>query len=228
MKPKGLTLVEVLIAIVVSSVVVAAMFFSYNTFQTSYRGIMDRVNISQNARSSLSMIVSDARMAGFKDFNSSNTTISQPVELTDNQNSPDEIKFIYDADKTTRVRISYKLDKTDPSDTYYFLAKQREVWVSNNWTKNSSNGGYEYEKVADYILDMQFILRNSANLKINSSQSNKANNVETFIVVRSPNKISKWNQSTPIVSDNSSITCANNYVCEDFFVSVYPRNIMKN
>lgn len=228
MKPKGLTLVEVLIAIVVSSVVVAAMFFTYNTFQTSYRGIMDRANISQNARSSLSMIVSDARMAGFKDFNSSNTTISQPVELTDNQNSPDEIKFIYDADKTTRVRISYKLDKTNPSDTYYFLAKQREVWVSNNWTTNSSNGGYGYEKVADYILDMQFILRNSANLKINSAQSNQANNVETFIVVRSPNKISKWNQSTPIVSDNSSITCANNYVCEDFFVSVYPRNIMKN
>ncbi len=62
-------MVEVLIAVVVSSIVMAAMFFTYDIFQKSYKGIIDRSIISQNSRNAISIMIRDMRMAGYKDFN---------------------------------------------------------------------------------------------------------------------------------------------------------------
>ena len=226
---QGLSLIEILIAIVVSTVVMAAMFFTYNTFQNSYQGIMDRSVISQNARTALSIIANDIRMAGYKDFNSKWGDVSgNVINHSDKSNGPDTLEIIYDYNKDERVKIGYRLAKTNSADEHYYLEKARFIWTGAAWSTNSSLGGYNYEKVSDYIMDLQFVMRNASNNKVNSNQSNQAQTVETFIVVRSPNKISKVNTPKIFTSDNNKVTCKDNFHCEDFFVSIYPRNIVKN
>ena len=46
----GLTLIEILIAIVISSLMMAAMFTSYTIVNSTYRQVTDRAKISQSGR----------------------------------------------------------------------------------------------------------------------------------------------------------------------------------
>lgn len=226
MNNQGLSLIEILIAIVVSTVVVAAMFFTYNTFQNSYRGVLDRSIISKNARTALTMISKDIRMAGFRDFNSKDNFSDQVIILNDSSNGPDSIEVTYDYNVDERIRVGYKLEKEN-NNKFYHLSKSRKVWDGSKWSTSSTLGAYDYDKVLDYIMDLQFVLRDKKNLRLNSNQSDQAQTVEIFLIVRSPNKISKLKTVT-LQSDNRNIICEDNYHCEDFFVSVYPRNIIKN
>ena len=49
-KISGLTLIEILIAIVISSLMMAAMFTSYSVVNSTYRQVTDRAKISQAGR----------------------------------------------------------------------------------------------------------------------------------------------------------------------------------
>ena len=64
----GVTLVEILIGIVISMIMMAAMFTSYQAVNNSYSQVIDRAKISQTGRNILGMIVKDIRLAGFKYF----------------------------------------------------------------------------------------------------------------------------------------------------------------
>lgn len=216
---KGLTLVEVLIAVVVSSIVMAAMFFTYDIFQKSYKGIVDRSVISQNSRNAVSMMIRDLRMAGYKDMNNSNP-LSTPVIHVDNNNAPDSIEVIYDENKDNRIKIAYKLVK-ETGNNFYFLAKAKDKWNGSGWTPI-----YAFEKVADYFEDLQFSLKDSTGNKTN--QASNANYIEIYVILKSPSEIHKQPIAQTFNSDNRSIIIKDKYLREDFFVSVYPRNIIKN
>ena len=222
---RGLTLVEILIAVVVSSIVMAAMFFTYDIFQKSYKGIVDRSVISQNSRNAISIMIRDMRMAGYKDFNQTDPLPTPTIIHTNNNNAPDEIQIIYDENKNDRIKIAYKLDKEKSTDNYYFLAKARYGWNGSAWT-TSIAGGYAFEKVADYFEDLQFSLKNSSGNK--TTQSSSANYIEVYAILKSPNEIHKQPVAQNFISDNRTIVVTDKYLREDFFVSVYPRNIIKN
>ena len=66
----GVTLVELLIGIVVSSIMMFALFTSYNAINNSYSQVSDRVEISRTGRLALGMLLKDIRMAGYFDINS--------------------------------------------------------------------------------------------------------------------------------------------------------------
>ena len=216
---KGLTLVEVLIAVVVSSIVMAAMFFTYDIFQKSYKGIVDRSVISQNSRNAISMMIRDLRMAGYKDINSSNP-ISTPIIHEDKNNASDKIEVIYDEDKDNRTKIAYKLEK-EPGNNFYFLSKAKSRWNGSKWSVI-----YDFEKVADYFEDLQFSLKDSTGNK--TDQVNNARYIEIYVILKSPSEIHKQKILKTFNSDNNSITFEDKHLREDFFVSVYPRNIIKN
>ena len=72
MKPKkisGMTLVEVLVAIIIGTITVAAIFYSYNIFNKSYQGVADKAKMSTSTRNALTMIARDLRNAGYYDIN---------------------------------------------------------------------------------------------------------------------------------------------------------------
>ena len=68
-KKLGMTLVEVLVAIIIGTITVAAIFYSYNIFNKSYQGVADKAKMSTSTRNALTMIARDLRNAGYYDIN---------------------------------------------------------------------------------------------------------------------------------------------------------------
>ena len=62
----GFTLIEILIAIVISAIMMGAMFTTYNVVNKSYSQVSDVASISSAGRDVVSMMMRDVRMAGFK------------------------------------------------------------------------------------------------------------------------------------------------------------------
>ena len=62
----GFTLIEILIGIVISSIMMAAMYTTYSVVNNSYSQVTDRAKISRSGRDIVEMLMRDVRMAGFK------------------------------------------------------------------------------------------------------------------------------------------------------------------
>ena len=96
----GVTLIEILIGILISVVMMGAMFTSYTAVNKTYRQVTDRAKISQSGRDIVGMIVRDVRMAGFKYFNDNIQTTDQhsPIIITKSSNFAtecDKIEIVY-------------------------------------------------------------------------------------------------------------------------------------
>ena len=68
-KIQGFTLIEILIAIVIVSLMMAAMFTSYTLVNSTYRQVTDRAKISQAGRDTVGTMLREIRMAGFRYVN---------------------------------------------------------------------------------------------------------------------------------------------------------------
>ena len=62
----GLTLIEIMVGVVISSVMMAAMYTTYNVVNNSYSQVTDRAKISRSGRDIVEMLMRDIRMSGFK------------------------------------------------------------------------------------------------------------------------------------------------------------------
>ena len=62
----GLTLIEMLIGIAISSMMMAAMYTTYSVVNNSYSQVTDRAKISRSGRDLIGMMMRDIRLAGFK------------------------------------------------------------------------------------------------------------------------------------------------------------------
>ena len=95
----GVTLVEILIGIVISMIMMAAMFTSYQAVNNSYSQVIDRAKISQTGRGVIGMLVKDIRLAGFKYFDdvSKSPTNYVPILITKSTGSGscDKIEIMY-------------------------------------------------------------------------------------------------------------------------------------
>ncbi len=82
----GFTLIEILIGVVISSIMMAAMFTTYTIVNNSYSQVTDMAGISRSGRDIVSMMMRDIRMAGFKYyygvFDDANTNIPAQGSIT--------------------------------------------------------------------------------------------------------------------------------------------------
>ena len=62
----GLTLIEILIGIVVSSLMMAAMYTTYSIVNTTYSQVTNKAQISRSSRDLIELLIRDVRMSGFK------------------------------------------------------------------------------------------------------------------------------------------------------------------
>ena len=62
----GGSLIEMLIGIVISSIIIGAMYTTYSVINQTYSRVTDVAGISKSGRDIVSMIMRDVRMAGFK------------------------------------------------------------------------------------------------------------------------------------------------------------------
>ena len=154
----GVTLIEILIGIVISMIMMGAMFTSYTVVNNSYSQVSDKAKISQSARNLVGMIVRDIRMAGFKYFNDTikETNDHIPIKITKSKNfntDCDKIEIVYgdavlNPSKNPpyiyeRFRVSYFCEKSkivdkakSSANTVYIDAfaiyKKKEKWDANS------------------------------------------------------------------------------------------------
>ena len=141
----GVTLIEILIGVVISVVMMAAMFTSYNVVNSTYSQVTDTAKISQAGRETLGMIMRDVRLAGYKYFGDDipyDPAQHIPILITKQSltNPCDKIQIVYGDLKSknttpatfdfVRYRITYQCaedSRIDPkgngSQTYFDTEK---------------------------------------------------------------------------------------------------------
>ena len=62
----GLTLIEIMIGIVITTIMMAAVYTSYSVVNQSYSQVSEKAKISRASRDIVTMLMTDVRMAGFK------------------------------------------------------------------------------------------------------------------------------------------------------------------
>ena len=124
-KEHGFTLVELLVAMAITAVVMAAVYTLYKTQQESYIAQDQVVEMQQNVRASLYQMARDMRMAGFNpqrapnvggfvtqlpdDGGGTTTTNSTNIALTIDKDSNDVSNGVIDIDDDDE-QIAYRLD----------------------------------------------------------------------------------------------------------------------
>ena len=255
-KNSAFTLIETMVALVISTIAVAAMYNAYLFFNKSYQGLLDKAAISNAGRTSLSVIAKDLRNAGYKDMNYSRA-FDRWIEQTNNYNSTqaDSLVIWYNTSPTERLRIRYYLKKY-PTGKEMFLAREVVENPTNSpklryCDRYSSQKNCEPQNIVPFVTDFQVVFKdangnelrpvcadkktvsNAAPSTPGCSTAGKANQskvhtAEVYLTVRSPNPINKTQKKYRIANADSDRTLPpDNYHRETFYISVYLRNIVK-
>ena len=176
----GVTLVEILIGIVISTIMMGAMFASYTAVNSSFQKVVDKAQISQTGRDVLGMLLRDIRMAGFKYYGDNIKTNDEhtPILITktsDKTKNCDAISIVYgdvDYDKDSTPKYTYKrykisyfceptkiIDKTTGNAADAFaLFKTKQNWNESaaRWEYTDPPVTYEKQLVVNYVQDLIF------------------------------------------------------------------------
>ena len=124
----GVTLIEILIGILISVIMMGAMFSTYSVVNNTYSQVSDRAKISRTGRDVLGMIMRDVRMAGYKYFgdNIQTSNLHIPILITKSTNfnqACDKIDIVYgdydfnaSSNKYERYKITYECIKSTIPD----------------------------------------------------------------------------------------------------------------
>ena len=113
-KHRGFTLVELLVAIAVASIIIRGSYLSVYKFTKQQNISSTYLDISQNARTAMEFLKRDIRMAGYKDYESSHGEIIDKLVINDSgADCCDKIDIIYDKKSTERIRRTYEVIETN-------------------------------------------------------------------------------------------------------------------
>ena len=145
-----MSLVEILIAIVISTIVITAAYASYSVIRSNYDFQQDMKYMSETARSVVKMIARDIRMAGYTDFDAAQ--ITEAVKITDSTSKCcDRIDIIYDRSSSERVKISYYVQQYN---NRHRLFKKIDKCTKSDCSTTSTL--QSAQPIADYVEDLQF------------------------------------------------------------------------
>ncbi len=217
----GYSLIELIMAAFVGSIVIAGAYASYSVVASQYQKGSGIGDVRDFAIPTISIISRDLRMAGFRAVDNNIETIygriNPPIQITDTAGACcDSFWVVYDKDINTRLRITYSVAaRANPTRNALFM--DIDQWDGNAWN-NTTNDAI----VADYVEDFQ----------VEGANNNSAGDptlVSFNIVFRSRNK-----SQTPITFTKSaygsgnydSYSITDNYLREEFDTSVILRNLL--
>ena len=91
----GYTLVELLVAIAVTSIVLAGTYAAYTFFAQQQQALLAQTEVDRGALRAIDLMQSDIRMAGYKDYNNPNAMpATQAIVIS--SAAPGDIRFVYD------------------------------------------------------------------------------------------------------------------------------------
>lgn len=181
MKNKGFTLTEILVAIVIGVISVAAAFSAYNYYTKSYEAVTQKSAVNTSAREALILITKDLRNAGYIDANFLSSSCenitnerqaklklasvsSRRSGLSGKYGQSDFLAVWYTISPKERKRVFYWIVKEQNSNDY-FLARDIVINPEGNnrgscgtWT-NAYNHPVDTELLVPHVEDFQVIFK---------------------------------------------------------------------
>lgn len=113
----GYSLVELLVALAVTSIVISGTYAGYSFFSHQQQKLLAQTEIERNVIRAMDLLTSDVRQAGFKDFYNINPMLpAQPISV-----APSDIVIVYDDYDSNNVQyralIHYYLQPYTPQGT---------------------------------------------------------------------------------------------------------------
>ena len=152
----GLTLIEILIGIVISSIMMAAMYTTYSVVNNSYGQVTDRAKISRSGRDIVEMLMRDIRMAGFKYMLGTNTLGFSTRSYLEFKGGHTSLSESHDPIIIVKGQLGYtradlgatpaSLPKHDPSD----LCCDKIHIVYDDFNQNDAVQPYKRYKITYY------------------------------------------------------------------------------
>ena len=228
---KGITLVEILIGIVVSSIMMGAMYATYSAVNRTYSQVTDRAKISQTGRDVVGMLMRDVRMAGFKYFGDNIKTTNEHIPILITKSSRpgkccDQLDIVYGdvkySDATppvmtySRYKITYSgkpsilVDKVTGSViNAYAIYKSKKLWSTSgsSWEVPSGNDKfYNDVKIVDYVVDMEFVPIDEDGLKISPPPTATNSNKDKIYKIKIVDIILTTRSTKPFFKSNITQT----------------------
>jgi type II secretory pathway pseudopilin PulG len=240
-KNSAFSLVEILVAIVIGVISIAAAFASYTYFTKSYKSVSERAELNRTARQALSIITRDLRNAGFKDVNK--TTDQDAISVNQKYlDNIDSLSIIYSTSSNKTNVIDYRPIKKSNGDVY--LEREGIEFVSNLVDFQvvlKDKDGAELFPVC-YSCGSQEKSQGSENIingiKLGKANQKKVHTAEVYLTVKSSNEI--YGEKKKIIITNhikrngnvhtngNTQTFDDRFLRETFFVSVHARNLATN
>ncbi len=222
-KESGYTLVELLLAVFVGSIVLAGAYASYSVVAAQYQRNAGISEIRDFAIPTIKILSRDIRMAGYKavdsDIQSTYGDIVTPISITDvNAACCDSFYVVYDKAADERYRVTYFIAaRSDPDRNALYM--DIEQWDGDSWVMQTNDA-----LVSDYVVDFQ--LEGASN-----NDSGDPTLVNYNIVFQSRSKTKTPNTFTKSEygsGNNDSYVVTDNYLREEFDTSIRLRNLEDN
>ena len=118
----GVTLIEIMIGVVISTIMMGAMYTTYSLVNSSYSQVTDRAKISRSGRDIIAMLMRDIRLAGFKYHFGENAADIPKLDNLQHNSSSSDIEKSHDpiivikdelGDLTGSVLAEFKNEEAD-------------------------------------------------------------------------------------------------------------------
>ena len=250
---KGITLIEILIGIVITSIIMGAMLTSYNVVNGSYAQVIDKASIGNSTRAFSEMLLRDIRMAGYKYFDDNLITetadeMDIPIEIIKNEGvCCDTLTTVYgDFDRNLvgderyiRYKIQYSFQPNPDEDGVFQILKSKQKWndVDSEWSSSAEDRDtYTNEIVTDYVSDIEIVAKDKLGNIIDPPPSLTENRdklysiytVEIFLTYRSKKNFYKSDKTRTIVSlydTERNLIEDDKFLRESIILSAFTRNL---
>jgi prepilin-type N-terminal cleavage/methylation domain-containing protein len=196
LRQRGYSLVELLVALAVSSIVIAGTYAGYSFFSQQQLVLTAQTEVDRNALRAIDLFKNDVHMAGYLDVNDTNTMLSTQA-IVINSSNPGDVIFVYDDYDSTgalyRALTHYYLSPYAPAGGVSRNRLLREWRTCNDPTVfcNLSNSTPYYgSAIGEPILDWvtSFTVQ-GLNAKVSGTYLGQYQIIQAYLLVQSPQKI---------------------------------------
>ena len=173
----GLTLIEILIALVITTIVLAGLYTAYSLVAKQFLQQTERGNIYNSGRNLITIISRDLRMAGFQHYDNS-TPITNPIVI--NNSFCNQICIVYDIDDGSsyqRRRITYYVEEEE-------MYRKIEKESGGNYTVLDEYKNKDDTLLAEFVKQLKFTFYDKDGKSSSSFSKDTHNTVEVEITLK--------------------------------------------
>lgn len=183
-RSKGVTLIELIVALSLSVIIITSLYYVFNTSFQSYKLNSSKAEINQNARIALERITRDLRQT------STITTVLPPTDTDQLNPPPDNIQFQNGHDQSKIEYIKYYLSNNElhRQEFHYYFSTDTNQWVAYNAKDQYNNPPLVSTPVdtvkADKVTSLKFFGTSMVNIVLTTAAKGQTQVYETQVLGR--------------------------------------------